>query len=78
MFAMPEAMRMRSVAASSTAPFENDSRVPSPSEYQSVSYPSRSISRAAGRPSAAGRTVNAGTQTPIRPSCAVIGPRFSP
>ena len=37
MFAMPEATRMRSVAARSTAAFENDSLVPSPSGYQSVS-----------------------------------------
>ena len=37
MFAMPEATRMRSVAARSTAPFVNDSRVPRPSGYQSVS-----------------------------------------
>jgi hypothetical protein len=37
MFAMSEATRMRSVAASSTAPFANDSRVPSPSGYQRVS-----------------------------------------
>ena len=37
MFAIPEATRMRSVAPRSTAPFVNDSRVPSPSGYQSVS-----------------------------------------
>ena len=33
----PDAMRMRSVAPRSTAPFVNDSRVPRPSGYQSVS-----------------------------------------
>ncbi len=37
MFAIPLATRIRSVAPSSTAPFANDSRVPSPSGYQSVS-----------------------------------------
>jgi hypothetical protein len=37
MFAIPDAIRIRSVAPSSTAPFVNDSRVPRPSEYQSVS-----------------------------------------
>ena len=35
--AIPEQMRIRSVAASSTAAFVNDSRVPSPSGYHSVS-----------------------------------------
>jgi Ala-tRNA(Pro) deacylase len=61
-------MRMRSVAASSTAAFVKDSRVPSPSGYQIVSYPSVSISRAAGRASAAGMTVKPPIQTPILPS----------
>ena len=68
MFAMPEATRMRSVAPSSTAPFENDSRVPSPSPYHNVSYPSSSISRATDRAVAAGATPNAPLQTPFLPS----------
>jgi hypothetical protein len=37
MFAIPDAMRMRSVAPRRTAPLVKDSRVPSPSGYQSVS-----------------------------------------
>jgi hypothetical protein len=68
MLAIPEATRMRSVAASRTAPFVNDSRVPSPSGYQTVSYPSDSSSRIAGRASAAEAIVKAATQAPIRPS----------
>jgi hypothetical protein len=64
---------MRSVAASRTPAFVNDSRVPSPSGYQIVSYPSRSISCAAGRASAAGATVNPATQTPIVPSWTAEG-----
>jgi hypothetical protein len=74
MLAIPEATRMRSLAPSSTAPFVSDSRVPSPSGYHSVSYPSSSISRTARRASVAGATANALLQTPIRPSVTSSSP----
>ena len=65
--AMPLAIRIRSVAPSSTAAFEKDSRTPIPSGYQSVEKPAASTRCAVGRPSEAGTAVRAPIQAPQVP-----------
>ena len=68
MFAMPVHTGTVSVASSTSAAVESDSRVPKPSGNQSAPKPSCSISAAAARISAAGASAKAEDQMPTRPS----------